>query len=1246
MAHIARRRSDRVNSPSQLRWSFWLFVKFTFLGLFLTLALVMMVAEPAEIVATLASDSLGMHVKLSKLSLSSPTTVTIKNVYLAGGRFPRPIGARKVDVDFSPLAGLMGSPFVTSVDLTGLTLRVTTDKAGDVDDRTRAELASIGLVLTGLDPQLARARGVTLLLSSPLLPGTRKLVGKLTFIAEEGGYRAIGRFDNEELNMRLEGRMYKKSKHGDFTVKVSTRQKGTELLCEMGSKAIGRFDYCSKLSFQGEDDALEIEESEGICQIKDMQLHLPWFKEAVQCSTALVLKGPPINVQKAKLTVSGMSFDYRGSLSPSRENPGHIYLTPLPLAKLLKNFQPKTPPLPAYLKKASVTGEFVIEGQDLEDISGHVNIRVPAKSLPAMKEDLIISAAVSYRRGELHFKNGSLCGPLAVDAWQGRLDTKSQNLDLEICRLHSPLAMVEPFAREFIRGEGNIMASLRVTLPLNSPQEALGELAFSVIPAFASKEVLPWGVTNAQGLVRFSPDELNIKKCRLSGREFTNFEFQGKRKKDGKVSGLFLARGLLAAPGGSLNSITGEVTQDNELLFTLREPGGTEIRCEGGLKGAPQTITAQFGDLKITAKGELPNFTSLLTALSQKRVPEVANKIFTVTVQRPPMEVHSTISLISFLDGTLSMRSLSGRINTPFVHLEQVTETKVAVDDKSLSFTDVQFKDKSGGSLFLSGRIPFSGMPTIEGRAASLVVQHPSFPPLRLSGRAELRWQDKKPLLHAALVAARRQNKGRFRTLSCLLSTTEKGLNIRRLRVRTSDGEIHLSGNLPLEFDEDFSPSLTNGSLFLTMNGRNFDLGCLREVTPSMPISSGLLTGSLQLAGTTRNPSLQGHLAVSAGKLILPGTLGALDGVAFQATLQDDSLVVEDVAGSWNSMLNFDCSHIAVTSIRLTPLMTASIVAADGNLSINDFKVEGLDFQGNIASKNLLNGTLKAERISWLSETSEMLSEDKLREYVARAEPIVQSKFKVDVNVETPRNVRVRTSSIAAEFGGKLQVQVGGGNCSASGELAVLRGDLFLQGQRFKLSRGTLGFARDPGLEIGGLPLLVPLPRMDIRGETTVLGTPIEIRLRGNPLVDRGMVAHLNSTTSDYSQDRLVQLMSFDEREGRAAAAPFLNEIGYRLLSTGLERSLKKYLPFDDIGIGGGFSFGKDKRPTITMGRYLGKDVYLNLEGGFAPSESFLKELEIDLKPLDGNVRLSFAKDFTTMGDGETTMALEYSLRF
>ena len=1195
--------------------------------------------------ATLASDSLGMHVKLNRLFLSSPTTLTFKNVYLAGGRFPRPIGARQVDMDFSPFSKLLGTPFVTSVKLSGLTLRVTTDKAGDVDERTRAELASIGLVLTGLDPQLARATDVTLLLCSPLLPGVRKLVGKLTFFAKDGGYRAIGRFDNEELNMRIDGCMFKESKKGDFTVKVSTRQKGTELFCEMGSKAVGRFDYCSKLSFQGEDDSLEVEESEGICQIKDMKLHLPWFKDAVQCTSARVTKGPPINVEKASLEVSGMSFHYRGSLSPSAENPGHIYLSPISLKKLLNTYQPNSPPLPHYLSKASVTGDFVIVGEKPEDVSGQVKLKLPANSLPGMKEELILSAAVSYAGGEVFLRHGSLCGPLAADSWQGRLDTVTKNFDFEVLRLHSPLALLRPFAPKVIRGKGNVMASIALSLPMTNPQEAFGELAFSVIPAFASKEVLPWGVTNAEGRLRFSPKGFSVKQCRLSGTQFTNVEFQGKKDETGKISGLFLARGILGAPGGSFNSLTGEVTKDNQLLFTLREPGGTEIRCEGG-NGRKQRVTAQIGDFKVTAHGELPNFTTLLSALSEGRVPNMVNQLFDLTVQGQSMKVSSRVSLQSFNDGKLRLRSLHGSIKTPFVELNQASESSLTISQSGVTVNDVQLLGKAGGSIFVCGQIPFSGMPTLEGRAASLIVQHPSFPPLRVSGRAELNWQDQRPHIHAALVAARKQNKGRFRTLSCLLSTTEKGLNIRRLRVRTKEGQFHVTGSLPLHFDENFSPSLTDGRLLLTMNGQDFDLGCLREVAPSFPISAGLLTGSLQLAGTTDNPSLQGHMAVSEGNLNLPGTLGALDDVAFQANLQDSSLVVDEMAGSWNSLLKFDCSHIAVTSIRLTPMLTASIVAEGGNLSINGFNAEGIDFNGNFATKNLLSGTLKAERIGWLSETSEMLSEEKLREYIARAEPIVQSKFKLDVKVETPRNVRVRTSSIAAEFGGKLHLQMGGGNCSASGELSVLRGDLFLQGQRFELSRGTLGFARDPGLEIGGQPLRIPLPRMDIRGETTVLGTPIEIRLRGNPLVDRGMVAHLNSTTSDYSQDRLVQLMSFDEREGRAAAAPFLNEIGYRLLSTGLERSLKKYLPFDDIGIGGGFSFGKDKRPTITMGRYLGKDVYLNLEGGFAPSESFLKELEIDLKPLDGNVCLSFAKDFTTIGDGETTMAVEYSVRF
>ena len=1207
----------------------------------LIVAVIVLIAEPAEIAATLASDLLCMHVKMGRLTFSSPTTIAVENVYLAGGRFPRPVGARQAHMDFSPLSYLCGKEAISTVDFKGLTLRINTDCNGNVDERTRAELASLGLVLTGLDPQVARAREVTILLSSPFLPKTRSLIGSLSFIATEGGYRSRGSFADKELLLRLDGALNNKEKTGEFTVKVDTLGQGTKLHCDVGSKAHGQFSYRSKLSMRGENDKLEIKEAAGICQLKELKVRLPWFDEDVICSQAQVVQGPPMSVKSAEFKVSGMEFSYHGSMAPSRESPGYIYLSSTPLRKLVKRFLPHNPPLPKHLRKAVLSGSLVVKGQSLRDVSGNLNLALPPGSFPGFQETVTLSSAVTYIGERLCLRNGSLKGPIAADQWLGEIDLLTKKMKLEVMRLHSPFSLAHSFAPSIFRGQGNIMASARVSVPLTAPEKTEGDVAFTIIPAAASTNSFPFDVRNAEGRVRFSPAGIDIKGCRLSGEQFSNLEFQGKYVK-GKFRGLFLARGLRGAPGEKLNSLTGEIDENNQLNFVFREPGGTEIRCKSG-----QFISAVFDDMKISAKGALPNFNTLLPTLAQGRLPKLPQKPFEVTLERDDLKLSAQVNLRAFTGGELLLFVQDGKAITPFVSLQQKRPISLQLSKIGVGFNNLQLVEKSGGSLVLSGHIPFVGLPTIEGRASGLVVQHPSFPPLRLTGRADLAWKDGTPKIHAALVAATSKNKGRFRTLSCLISNEENELTIKRLRVRTKDGELFVTGSLPLQFKDNLSyPSLVNGPIKLTLKGKNFDLGCLREVAPSLPVSAGLLSGSLELGGTTLTPSLLGHLSVEESDINLPGTLGALEKLSLHATLRDNSFHIERLGGSWNSLLSFGCDNIAVSAIQLTPTLSANVSAGGGKVSVGGFSADGLSFAGNVTGKNLLSGTLDVERVSWRSETSEMLSEETLRSYVARAEPIVNSRYAMDIKIDAPRNVRIRTSSIAAEFGGKLHLQIGGHNCSASGELAVIRGNLFLQGQKFELSRGTLGFARDPGLEIGGKTLLIPLPRMDIRGETNVLGSPVEIRLRGNPLIDRGMVAHLNSTTLDYSQDRLVQLMSFDEREGRAAAAPFLNEIGYRLLSTGLERSLKKYLPFDDIGIGGGFTFGKDKRPTITMGRYLGKDVYLNLEGGFAPSESFLKELEIDLKPLDGNVRLSFAKDLTGIGEGETTMAVEYSLRF
>jgi translocation and assembly module TamB len=208
----------------------------------------------------------------------------------------------------------------------------------------------------------------------------------------------------------------------------------------------------------------------------------------------------------------------------------------------------------------------------------------------------------------------------------------------------------------------------------------------------------------------------------------------------------------------------------------------------------------------------------------------------------------------------------------------------------------------------------------------------------------------------------------------------------------------------------------------------------------------------------------------------------------------------------------------------------------------------------------------------------------------------------LDLTFDLPGQVFVRGRGLESEWGGRLQVTGTADAPRLVGELELRRGYLDFLDRRLELRQGVISFG-------GATP---PDPTLQIEATTTVADLTIVVRITGQALEP---TLTLTSEPA-LPQDEILARLLF-QRETSAmtpAQAAQLALAVNRLRGGGgidLLGRARALLGVDALDIAGGDTAAES---TVRAGKYLGDDVYVEVERG-AASGTGRARVEVEILP-------------------------------
>jgi len=1214
-------------------------------------------------------------------------------------------------IDLSPLELLFQRTPVSSLVISSSSLAIEDNETDSFGASNGSQAKLLFKLLNLFNPARAEIQSLKTTLSTPLLPGIRKFDGPVVFKKHDDSYLMNGILRNKELTLQAKGILYPTSYSGTFNTTLSTRGKKTSLATDTTGESNGRFRYDGQVKIHSDKESkIEVALEKGIASLKPLQIKLPLFADRIfTCQYATVKHKPSLFIKKSLFQDGdgGTSFSYEGPVNPSHEFAGKIVLNRTKLIKFIEtldgtDYLKKLPPA---FSKALIDGTFDILGDELSMVSGRVNLYIPSGTIEGIDIETVISANLGFSDKELQIDNGVISGMALSDYFNGTVNLKTRigsfkirelftttdSIHSLISKLSEKVKLQEKFNEMLGQQNGNIVLSANLNIPLEDLWSSSGRLGIEITGTEKNKPLFPLKkltgldlCAKSAGIVfDFNDETIKVRKFRALGDNFDYIDIRGEHDfTNERTNGDFVVAGLnKVSPGfraltGSFSRTdnTGKNAINDILSFNLLCDNDRSFSCHPE-KNGNHTIQWKTKSLscKITGKMSIDD-------LMSKTPPK--DEIFQIALKKgnwsfkgaghihtigrigaTGSEVHVILK-----DGEITGQIKDGSLKNNTVTASLEKETTIVLNDEMIQIAEISLINSTGGKINLSATATTNGdLKHASIRMSDLFIAPYNLPDFRTSGSI---WVDNKSLdsihnkslnsinnrsgsqndlkIHGGLILIPEDYSSPLKAGTLLVDYENEKLTISKLKIRTKEGFLSVTGELPLHTSiEQNEISLASGDLNLELISKQFNLNHINGFFNSTIFKNGFINGNITLKGTTKQPQLEGKFTAKNTCIDLPEKLGLIDNLQFDGFFTENALNIQNLTGNWNKSIKFANTASVFSNISFTPHFTTHIASSNTSVTKENLKMIGINFAGDFSFAQGLKGILSAKKLSYKTINSSADTEDSLRNYVLDASPLLEPSFPLDLTIDIPRAIHLRNSSFDSEFGGKITLtKPQNGHSSTSGNFKLLRGNFYLQGQRFKLNKGHLTFRRTMSASFDDKVLPLPLPQIYIKGEGKMSGIKINMSIGGNPLIKNGMKASLDSERTDHTEGDIFALFTKEDRGNKNIASPLFNELSYQLFSTPIEETLGKVLPFDTVRIGGNLTLDDDYTPTILMGKYLGPDLHVDIEGDLNNSDNFWQQFAIDFSPQGSNVKLSFAKDLSGLDKGDTTMAFDYSIHF
>jgi translocation and assembly module TamB len=433
---------------------------------------------------------------------------------------------------------------------------------------------------------------------------------------------------------------------------------------------------------------------------------------------------------------------------------------------------------------------------------------------------------------------------------------------------------------------------------------------------------------------------------------------------------------------------------------------------------------------------------------------------------------------------------------------------------------------------------------------------------------------------------------------------------------------VDLSADLPLHLDpETVAFALPSDQ---TISGHLSWAGQIGEIWPFLPFPTHRLEGAselrLALAGTLAEPQTSGRLTLVEGEYenLQTGTL--LDELDLTVALDGRRFVISSLGakdggkGRLTGAGTLDLLPEQAFPFKLEAELDKFILVRRDDLTASSNGRLSLEGSFDAAA---LTGRLKTEsvEIRILDQLPPdvvdlgVIEIDSVAGDAQRDEPDAGPRdaftLELDLGVDMPRRVFVRGRGLDSEWSGKLKVQGTLDAPKIGGQLNLVRGNLSVVGQPFKLSEGRVHFTDKEEID----------PRIDVRAVNQSEDLTVTARVKGqatNPTIEI-------SSAPELPEDEIISRVLFGKDTAQLSTneavqlAAAISELSTAKGGGGVLDFARGVLGVDVLRVET-IGAGDATQPALSAGKYVTDEVFIGVKQG-VEAESGSVGVEIEMSP-------------------------------
>ncbi|HKW51790.1 MAG TPA: translocation/assembly module TamB domain-containing protein, partial [Candidatus Eisenbacteria bacterium] len=319
------------------------------------------------------------------------------------------------------------------------------------------------------------------------------------------------------------------------------------------------------------------------------------------------------------------------------------------------------------------------------------------------------------------------------------------------------------------------------------------------------------------------------------------------------------------------------------------------------------------------------------------------------------------------------------------------------------------------------------------------------------------------------------------------LAYEDRRLRIERLDLRQGGSISQIRGEIPVDLSLYAENRLLESApLAVSIDVPDGDLSILPVIFPEIASSSGRLAATAQIGGTTRNPKATGTLKIADGKLRWAGRDEILEGVAMEATFDQERLNVTKATARQGKRGRLSLAGWWKWPTAPPPPYEPAAVGPRGEYA---FKIKATDFTTTDRETYLFRLTGEFNIVSaknpdgaptpWITGHA-VISKGELTLDLSRppGEPGEPLPYLYNISVDIPGNVFYRTldAEVEVQSDGNLIFKNEGNGDLALGVLNVRGGKYYVVTRQFRNLQGMINFNSPDRID----------PEVSITAETTL----------------------------------------------------------------------------------------------------------------------------------------------------------------